>query len=68
MMVFIWLVIIAGIVFFVQYVKRRDLNHPGYGNEVRGENAEEILKRRYASGELSREEYFSLFIDLKDQD
>ncbi len=67
MMVIIWLAIIAGVVILVQYFKRQDLNHPGNGNDAGGENAEEILKRRYASGELSREEYLSMSAVLKDR-
>jgi len=66
MMVIIWLAIIAGVVFFIQYFYRQDMNHPGYRNDERGESAEEILKRRYMSGELSREEYLSMSADLKD--
>jgi uncharacterized membrane protein len=35
------------------------------GHAPRGESAEEILKRRYANGEISKEEYEQKLNDLR---
>lgn len=54
MMGIFWVVIIVGIVFLVRYFKRED--------------AAEILERRYANGDLNREEYFVMKADLRKQE
>ena len=52
MMWFIWLpVVVIGILFFIRYV---NLNETPY---QRGESPLELLKRRYANGEISDEEF-----------
>ncbi|MFO7848719.1 MAG: SHOCT domain-containing protein [Spirochaetia bacterium] len=60
---------IIGIVFLVQWLIRK--NGSTYG-ETREEetrpSAEEILKRRYARGEISREEYLNLKSDLEGEE
>ena len=63
LMILIWALLIAGAVGVVKV-----LFSSGSGNKTansfRDENALEILNRRYASGEVSREEYASIKQDL----
>lgn len=49
-MALIWVLIIAGIVWAFRALNR-------YGNRDKGEDPLEIARRRYAAGELTREEY-----------
>jgi uncharacterized membrane protein len=55
MMGVFWVATIAGIVFLLRYFKR-------------GDAAAEILERRYANGELNREEYLAMKADLRKQE
>ena len=48
---FFWIIIVIGLVFLF-----RDAI-PVYRNTTTGDSALDILKRRYASGEITREEY-----------
>jgi putative membrane protein len=53
-----WIAIAVGIVFLVRYLVR-------HGRSLAGEDsALEILRRRYAKGEISKEEYEERRIDL----
>lgn len=52
--------VILGIVWLV-----RNLVSGSGGGRSDGDGAEEILRRRYASGEISREEYHRLREDLR---
>jgi len=59
---------IVGIVFVVQWLGNK--NGRTYGGTSEGEtlqSAEEILKNRYARGEISREEYLQLKSDLEEE-
>lgn len=50
-MVLFWAFVILGIVYLIKQIS-------GTGNTARGkETAEDILKKRYASGEITKEEY-----------
>ncbi|MBC8403138.1 MAG: SHOCT domain-containing protein [Candidatus Marinimicrobia bacterium] len=51
MMLFWWIVIIAVVIMIVNYVNRSKY-HPGTGD-----TALEILKKRYARGEINQEEF-----------
>ena len=65
MMGIFWVAIILGIVFLVRYFKREAAARstlPDWSG-----SAAEILERRYANGELSREEFLVMKADLKDQ-
>ncbi len=60
MMVF-WVLVVVGIVSFVQPLKRRT----GSGwIPPRGESAFDILQRRYSRGEITKEQYESMKRDL----
>ncbi len=54
-----WAVVIAAIVFLVRNLAA------GSGRQERGDTALEILKKRYARGELSHEEYIKARDELK---
>ena len=47
-----WLVVLGGVILFLRNLSRRDY-HPTVGTA----SALEILKRRYAAGEINEEEY-----------
>lgn len=51
MMILFWILVIAGIVFLVRWVTQRGSGGPGE------ETALDILKKRYARGEIGKEEY-----------
>lgn len=60
-MILFWILIVLGIVWLV-----RTIAHPSAGPlqyQERSESALEILQRRYASGEISKEEY----LEIKDE-
>ena len=60
----IWIVlIIGGIIWFTQYNK----NSAGQFNFSGKENAFDILDKRYARGEISKEEYDSIRHDLQNK-
>lgn len=65
MMVVFWMAIIVGVVYLVQYLKKKDTT--GTPSLHQGESALEILERRYVNGELNREEYLDMKADLGKQ-
>lgn len=56
-----WLALLGGLVAFVLWVVRRLPAHDGTGS---GADALEILRRRYARGELSRQQHEQMKRDL----
>jgi putative membrane protein len=50
-MIIFWALVIFGIVYLVKYISSNSLK------EGRKETAEDILKKRYASGEISKNEF-----------
>jgi putative membrane protein len=50
-MVVFWVLVIVGIVYLVKYIVSGDRA------EIRRETAEDILRKRYASGEISKNEF-----------
>jgi putative membrane protein len=55
-----WLLVLVGVVFFIS----RSLARPS-GRERLSESAEQILKNRYARGEIAKEEYERILKDLR---
>ncbi|MGC8494350.1 MAG: SHOCT domain-containing protein [Syntrophobacteraceae bacterium] len=62
-MMFSWVIILAGIVLFVVWTKISRKGGGGASNAP--ESALDILKRRYASGEITKEQYESMRLDLE---
>ena len=60
MMWVFWIVVIAGFVFFVRWIAASP--HGRNGTEP---SAEEVLKRRYARGEIGKQEYEQKLNDLR---
>ncbi|MDF1578722.1 MAG: SHOCT domain-containing protein [Desulfurivibrionaceae bacterium] len=60
MMVLFWLVTIVAIFYIL-----RALTEKSGGKATHPESAEEILKKRYAGGEITREEFEKIREDLK---
>jgi putative membrane protein len=56
MMFIFWIVVIAGIVYFVRSASR--------GRSNASESALDILKKRYAKGEINKEEYEKIKKDI----
>jgi putative membrane protein len=57
-MILFWVVVILLIFFFVKLLSKRS------PNEKTGNRAEELLKERYAKGEISKEEYEQMKKDI----
>ncbi|HEB31705.1 MAG TPA: SHOCT domain-containing protein [Spirochaetes bacterium] len=56
-------VITAGIIFTVRGLRRSDPVHTGSGNRISG-SPSEIAKKRYASGEITREEFQKIISNI----
>ena len=54
-----WILIIVALVWFITFATRRDSG--SFGNE---KSAQDILKERYARGEIDREEFEQIRKDL----
>jgi putative membrane protein len=50
-MIIFWILVVIGIVFLIKFAVDRTSSQSG------GASAMDVLKRRYASGEISKEEY-----------
>ena len=61
---FMWIIILV-LVVLVIYLFAQQKKAPSYGNTAPGETAMDILKKRLARGEISREEFESLKKDLQ---
>ena len=59
-MVFFWAIVIGGIVVFVAWLSGQARIRPSTPEDPR-----DILRRRYASGEITREQYESMLKDLE---
>ncbi len=57
-MVLFWLVVIVGVVYLVKWLV-------GQGIPTRPESSLDILKKRYARGEISKQEYEDMKRDLQ---
>ena len=58
-MALFWVVIIVGAIYLIKLLTDKG------GNGAQTESAEEILKKRYAKGEISQEEYDKIKNDLQ---
>ena len=58
-----WLLVVAGVVALVIWIVRTS-SQRGTGTSPQGPDALEIARRRYASGEISKEQYDQLKKDL----
>ena len=58
LMVLFWIIVIAGIVYLVKWLT-------GHGIAGRPETALDILKKRYARGEIHRQEYEEMKKELQ---
>ncbi len=59
-MVLFWVVVVAGALYLLKLLLTL-----GSPKNQRGDSSEEILKRRYARGEIDKEEYHQLLRDLR---
>jgi putative membrane protein len=57
-MIFFWVLVILGVVYVIKSVM------PGAKKEKAGETALDILKKRYAKGEITKEEFERIKNDL----
>lgn len=53
-MIAFWIAVIAGVIFLVRWIVT---STDKGGADVREDSAEEILKKRYARGEINKQEY-----------
>ena len=64
LMVLFWIVLIAGAVWLIKMIFSGTSNRPGE-DSGKNENAIDILNKRYARGELEREDYERMKADLQ---
>jgi putative membrane protein len=57
-MIFFWVLVVLGIVYFIRIVMT------GTKKETSGDTALDILKKRYAKGEITKEEFEKIKNDL----
>ncbi|MCK5342752.1 MAG: SHOCT domain-containing protein [Candidatus Heimdallarchaeota archaeon] len=62
-MVLVWILLIVGSVWLIKVLFSGDINKSS-GNNNQEEQAIEILNKRYARGELTKEEYVVMKKDL----
>jgi putative membrane protein len=62
-MILIWVLLIAGSVWLIKVLFSGGINKPSRDNDL-GDQALDILNKRYAGGELKREEYELMKGDL----
>ncbi len=62
--VLFWALVIAGIVFLVKWLWHGKCMGMGMGMGMTGKSATDILKERYAKGEISKEEFEKMKKDL----
>lgn len=65
MMIVFWLAVIAGVVFLIRYLMRNNAQQNNYERDQGDESALDILEKRYANGELTREEYLEMKSDIE---
>lgn len=64
-MVLFWALVIVAIVLLIRWLASRPLAEPPVGG-VMHESAVEILKRRYAKGEITREQFLEMRRELEE--
>jgi len=65
LMLLFWALIIGGVVLLILWIVRQE-RPPATGSRTGGERALDILRERYARGELTREQYEQMRQDLRD--
>lgn len=63
MMIAFWIAVIAGIIFLIRWIAKS--SGPGRGESRAEDSALEILKKRYAKGEINKEEFEEKKRDLE---
>lgn len=69
-MVLVLAAVVVGLVFLIRYLvsaSSTPRDRTTSSSSARPESAEEILKRRYAAGEIDRDEYLQRLDDLRRQ-
>ena len=56
-MIIFWILIIVGLVFFIKWLVQSTKGHPGGGGISSSSRALDILKERYARGEINKQEF-----------
>ncbi|MFW6201111.1 MAG: SHOCT domain-containing protein [Gemmatimonadota bacterium] len=64
-MMLFWIAVIALVVWLIVRLTRGDGAPGGTGGAVRGDRAEEILRERYARGEIDRDSFERMLDDLR---
>lgn len=62
---FFWIIVIFIVIWAVSSANRRHWYHPGPGPFPSQETALDILKKRYAKGEISKEDFDRMKKDLE---
>jgi putative membrane protein len=65
LMFLFWVLLIAGAVWVVKSIFPRGID-PGVSDGTKDQGAREILDRRYAKGEITREQHHLMSGDLQD--
>ena len=64
-MLFVWILIIIGFIMLIKALMSGGKNQTGAPPAPTGETAEEVLKKRYARGEISEEEFKRMRVNIR---
>ena len=62
----LWIIIVGLVIWFIVFLVRRYGGHAAPGGGWAGDRAEQVLRERYARGEIDRETFTNMMKDLQE--